>query len=261
MAPVRVFRRLTFAVRVAARILRGTMAVAGLLALVLAFAQFTPWPWRAYRRLGELPEPSSQPPTHILVMGGSGIPGPSGLMRTFYAAEAAGLHPDADVLVAMPLDANQSEASQAYLQEIQLRGVLPERLSILSGGRNTREQALRMLEHLGQDATNAVVLIVSDPSHIRRTAACLRKVGVPHLAAMPAHPLSIEDPMIWRVREMQAQSCSEPVPGAPSAAQPLVPDVGSSLVLRYSLWNNLAYSHDSFREYCALLYYRLLGWI
>ena len=192
-------------------------------------------------------------------MGGSGIPGESGLMRTFYAAQAARRHPDAQVLVALPLGVSQSEASRAYLDELHLRGVPTERIRILEGGRNTREQALRLAESFAGQTNLFHVLVVSDPEHIRRTAACIRKACAgakvsAHLAALPAHPISIEDPLPWRATDLDA-------PGPGPATQAIVPDVGSSLHLRYNLWSNLKYSFDALREHTALLYYRLRGWL
>lgn len=243
------------------RMARGVVFLAGVLAMLAGAAQFTNLPWRAYRRLAECPEPSSREPTHILVMGGSGIPGKSGLMRTFYGAQAAARHPDADVLVAMPLEADDSAASRAYLAELRLRGVLPERMRILPRGRNTREQALRLAEHLGKAAASSTVLVVSDPEHIRRTAASLRKAGIPHLAALPAHPLSIEDPLPWRAAELDLHSCSAPSADCPPPPRSLVPDIGASMRLRYNLWANLGYTLEGLREYTAMAYYRLRGWL
>jgi uncharacterized SAM-binding protein YcdF (DUF218 family) len=246
--------------RILLRTAHALLLVAGALALLLATAQFTPLPWRAFQRLSEIPCPCPREPTHILVMGGSGIPGPSGLMRTFYGAQAAARHPDSELLVAMPLGAGESIASRAYLDELSLRGVPADRVRILSEGRNTREQALRLAGHLGTAATNAVVLIITDPEHIRRTAASLRRAGIPHLAAMPAHPLSIEDPLPWRAAGLESVSCSDPAEPCPPARKAFVPDIGSSLHLRYDLWNNLRYTQDALREHAALAYYRLQGW-
>jgi uncharacterized SAM-binding protein YcdF (DUF218 family) len=97
-------------------------------------------------------------------------------------------------------------------------------------------------------------LIVTSPEHIRRTAASLRKAGIPHLAAFPTHPLSIDDPLPWKARELDA-------PGPAPAARPAVPDIGSSFLLRYNLWANIGYSFVSLREATAMAYYRLRGWI
>lgn len=235
------------------RLARAVVFLAGISALLLAAAQFTNLPWRAYRSLFAIAAPFPGPPTHILVMGGSGIPGETGLMRTFYGAQAAQRHPDAELLVAMPLGASESEASRAYLGELRLRGVDPARIHILDRGRNTREQALRLAEYLTR-WTNGFprVLIVTSPEHVRRTAACIRKVCRAQLAALPAHPLSIEDPLPWRAGDLDS-------PGF--AAPAAIPDIGSSLQLRYNLWANLRYTQESLREFSALFYYHLRGWI
>ncbi|MDD2239830.1 MAG: YdcF family protein [Kiritimatiellae bacterium] len=244
------------------RILHGVVLLAGVVALLGAALQFTPWPWRAYRGLGTTANLSARPPTHILVMGGSGIPGESGLMRTFYGALAAAEHPEAELLVAMPRAASESEASQAYLDELARRGVAPHTMRILDRGRNTREQALRLADYLGDSIGDATVLIVSNPEHIRRCAAALRKAGIRHLAVMPAHSLSIEDALPWRAADLEAPiTGSAPAAAASTAVAKWVPDVGGSMVLRYNLWAHLGYTLDVAREWTALAYYRLRGWI
>ena len=237
------------------RLGRGLACGAGICALLLAGAQFTNLPWRVYKHLFTLSAPCPGSPSHILVMGGSGIPGETGLMRTFYAAQAARRHPGAELLVAMPLDATASEASRAYVDELRLRGVDGARIHILDRGRNTREQALRLAEYLAA-WTNppARVLIVTSPEHVRRTAACIRKTCAAQIDALPAQPLSIEDPLPWTAAELDAG-------GRATAIRAAVPDIGASLHLRYNLWANLRYTQESLREGAALLYYRLRGWI
>ncbi len=238
--------------RLPLRLARASLLLAGILALLLLAAQFTPLPWRAYDALSRIPDPSPAPPSLILVFGGSGVPGKSALMRTFYAAQAARQHPLAPLLVAMPLDASSSASSRAYLDELLLRGVPESRVLILPGGRNTREQALRLAEHLGPRARSDTLLVVTDPEHIRRAAACLRHVGISRLIPCPTSPVSIEDSLLWQAASLD----SSPPPAAAA-----VPDVGSSLLLRYTFWTNLNYSIDAARERAALLYYRLRGWI
>lgn len=239
-------------VRLLGRLAHALLLLAGLLAGTALALQFTNLPWRAYKYLSEIPAGCPAPPSHILVMGGSGIPGPSGLMRTFYAARAAAEHPAAAVLVALPRGPAQSEAAQAYLAELRLRGVAGDRLRVLDGGRNTREQALRLAEYLA-DRTNVCpcILIVTDPEHIRRCAASIRKVCAAGLAAAPAFPCSLEDPLPGRAAEVDAA-------GAAPAA---LPDLGGFLCLRYNFWANLGYSRDVLREAAALLAYRLRGWL
>ena len=231
----------------------------GMAALLLGALQFTNLPWLAYKRLADFPHPTPREPTLILLMGGGGIPGDSGLMRTYYAARAAERHPGARILVAMPFGTEQSYASRAYLDELHLRGVPPERTSILSGGTNTREQALRLAEHLGPGTATEAVLVVSDPSHIRRVAGSLRGAGIVHVAAMPAHPFSIEDSPPWA-------SLADPALRPPSSQPAIPPPTPSSSTRisprwRYDIWTHLGFSHKALREYVALAYYRLRGWI
>ena len=235
-------------------ITRGLLLGIGAFTLLFLALQFTQLPWRLYRSLFVIPALSTQSPTHILVMGGSGIPGESGLMRTFYGAEAAQLHPNAEVLVAMPLGASDSEASRGYLDELLLRGVPADRVRILPDGRNTREQAIRMKEYLGEQSSRAVVLVITNPEHIRRTVACLWRVGLTNVATLPAHTLSMDDRLPWKATDLDA-------PGPAPMTRSIIPDIGSSLHLRYDFWNNQGYTSQAIREYVGLLYYRLRGWI
>lgn len=241
------------------RAARGALALGGAAALLFAATLFTHLPWRAYRALSRVPAPAAGAPTHVLVMGGSGIPGESGLCRTFYGAEAARLHRRAQVLIALPLGTNESFASRAYFDELRRRGVAARRIRVLAGGRNTREQALRLVETLAAATNAAHVLIVTDPYHVRRTAACIRKAAAEQafkmrLSALPVFQLSIDDPLAFRAEDLDG-------PGPVAAARAAVPDVGSALRLRYDVWNNLGYVVDVLREITALTYYRLRGWI
>ena len=241
------------------RLVCAGLLLLGLLAVLFVAAQFTNWPWRTYKGLSEVPDGVRAPPTHVLVMGGSGIPGESGFTRTYFGAEAARRHPRAQVLLAMPLDVDASYASRAYVDEFRLRGVAPERVRVVAGGRNTREQALRLAETLASAPRPAQVLIVTDPYHVRRTAACVRKAAAERrldvrLDALPVFQLSIDDPLVFRAAELDG-------PGPAPAARAAAPDVGGAVRLRYDVWNNLGYVVDVLREAAALIYYRSRGWI
>ena len=241
------------------RLVCAGLLLLGLLAVLFVAAQFTNCPWRAYKGLSEVPGGVRAPPTHVLVMGGSGIPGESGLSRTFYGAQAAMRYPQAEGRIALPLGTNESFASRAYCDELRLRGVPAERIRILAGGRNTREQALSLAEVLSARATPGHVLIVTDPYPVRRTAACIRKAVADRkpdvrLDGLPVFALSIEDPLELIARDLDSHDSA---PGA----RPARPNLGFSLRFRYDFWSNLGYSFSVLREYSALLYYRLRGWL
>ena len=253
LSPMRKTGRILF------RLVRATLLLIGIGTLLVAAAQFTNLPWRSYKSLSVVPDPDPAPPTHILVMGGSGIPGESGLGRTFFGAQAALRNPSAEVLIAMPLGTNESFASRAYVDELRLRGVPADHIRVLAGGRNTREQAFRLAEDLAGRSGPLRILVVSDPYHIQRTAACVRKAFADldrevRLAGLPVFPLSIEDPLEFIAGELDA-------PGPAPAARAAIPDIGSSFRFRYNLWANFSYTQAVFREHAAMLYYRLRGWL
>lgn len=241
-------------------------ALFGALTLLFLILQFTPLPWKAYQQLATLKQPVVPPPSHILLMGGSGIPGESGLMRTYYAAQAARQYPQATLLVAMPRGIRESATSDAYYQELLRRGVRREQILWLPNGRNTREQALRLIEYLTHAPPHSRVLIVTSPEHIRRTALCIRRLQRENgitcgLIAGPAYTEYIDDNLEWSADELVFDLPADEAvddAGTPTATSS---GVGKNLVIRYRFWGNLGYSGDVFREYCALAYYKFRSWI
>ena len=241
--------------RFAVRALRSLLAVAGAAAVVLAALQFTSLPWKAYSRLAEdgVGESEGWTPTHILVLGGSGVPGESALMRLWYTAEAAREWPEAPVWMALPCDGDA--AAQAYADELALRGVEAERCAPQACGRNTREQAVALVQDLESEGSTRV-LVVTSPEHVRRACATIRRAAQEAGAAVevrgkPAFNLSVDEPPPGEA-QVETEVAEESAP---------VADLGSGQVLRYNIWSNARYTLDATREYVALLYYRMRGWI
>ena len=63
--------------------------ILGVLLLIFIVLSFTDIPYYAYHRLGTSHAKNITKPDYIIVMGGSGMPSPEGLIRCYYAAEAA----------------------------------------------------------------------------------------------------------------------------------------------------------------------------
>ena len=234
------------------RAVRVLVVLAGLASVAVGILLFTDLPYRAYRRMATLPPgipdaPAEQPPTHIFLLSGGAIPSESGLMRTYAAAAQAALHPDTRILLAVP--GADPRDPEAYLAELVLRGVSPDRVSFLPGY-NTRTQVRSLVEALPPRASGApapCVMIVTSPEHVRRTAATLHRVAprLP-LRAAPAWAESLSP---------DATRPAEPAGGEAPAASLLPPQA-----FRYSFWNNLRYLSDTARELVALAWYRLLRW-
>lgn len=187
----------------------------------------------------------TSPPEYIVVMSGGGIPSESGLMRTYKTAEVANVYTDAKVIVTMPGDTADTNAS-CYLmkQEIVLRGVNPNRIIFENVGTNTRSQAQEVQKII---KTNAPVLLITSPEHIYRSIKCLNKVGLTNVSGEPS----------W-AQEMEADfSFNDEKLGGNKA----IPNIGNNIQLRYQFWNHLGYQIRVYREYLAIVFYKLKGWI
>ena len=98
------------------------------------------------------------------------------------------------------------------------------------------------------DPGSNTVLLVTSPEHVKRALKTFRKAGCRQIAGRPAYQSSLEMDLLYDADSLGGSK----IP---------VPDVGGQLMLRYTFWNNVRYLNDSSRELCALVYYKLKGWI
>jgi len=247
------------------RIIRITLISFGslfLLGIILAFTSAPFWIWY---ELGTARSEICGTPDYIVVLGGSGIPSESGLMRTFYAAEAADHFPRANVIVALPGDTTDSLSSVNKMrEELILRGVAPERIMLEDSGTNTRAQAL-LTKELIRDPRSAIrdtvnlspisriaypasrILIISSPEHLYRAVLTFEKVGFEHVNGLPAFESDVESDISFSARRLGGRKW--------------IPDVGDSITLRYQFWTQLHYELLILREWMAIAYYWAMGWI
>lgn len=222
------------------------LALAGAAALGVIALALTPWPWRWYESMA-LPGPAADgAPDVLVVLGGGGIPSSSGLTRTWKAAEAARLFPEAKVIVALPREPGEGEDGPME-RELMLRGVEKERLLREGQGRNTREQAVevrRMLEERGWE--RAVVGIVTSPDHMKRSWLSFRKAGLSSLVPYPSWPEAIKVSLDYHEAELGGRS--------------LGGVVGGSDTVKYRFWDNLSVLVLCVRETVAIWYYQWQGW-
>ena len=243
-----------------------------------ACLQFTGVPWACYRWLSEDGgEGFAGAATHVWVPGGSGVPGRSALIRTWYGAEAWKRDGGKGVVwVTLPLGEGESRDARAYAGELRMRGVAEEGVRVLGGGRNTREQAVRVVEALRAERREgaARVEVATSPEHVRRCVGALRKAakeaGVAvEVRGRAAMDLSLDDAALeWDAEELEEGAR---VVGRTAGGEAIVEveraggegagGVGGAMWLRYGVWGNVQYSVDAAREGAALLYYRLKGWV
>lgn len=172
------------------------------------------------------------PARTIVVLGGEGIPSESGLMRTYTAAALRPLHPAARYVCSLPADGDPETSSVGRMRnELVLRGVPRATIQLEHRARNTHEQARAVRDLLGEGALSEPLLLVTSPSHARRALLCFRKAGFTRVACVPAVATSAEA------------------------------DMGAHVFARYGFWNLLETQVRYAREFTAMAWYKLRGWI
>jgi len=247
------------------RICKVILIVLGSIACVMIILAFTSAPFWIWYGLGTSKAGITSPPDYIVVLGGSGIPSESGLMRTYYAGVAAEHFPDAMVIVALPGDTSDSVSSiSKMIDELIIRGIAPERILDEDSGTNTRAQAMRISElisdprymihdtmnHTGKSRIanpKSRILLVTSPEHLYRAVLTFRKAGFDVVDGIPAFGSDIESDITFSSKKLGGRRW--------------VPDVGESITLRYQFWTQLQYEILILREYMAIAYYWLMGWI
>ncbi|MBK8497267.1 MAG: YdcF family protein [Flavobacteriales bacterium] len=220
---------------------RKAFMLLGTLAAVLVALACTRVPFDAHRWLGTRAGECSGPAEVIVVLGGSGMPSGPELVRLHRAAEAAAQWPSARVLVIHP---GPPSTLGAMLAELELRGVAKDRLQQVNEGNNTREQALIL--HARLDHRSPIAVITS-PENTFRTVLAFRKAGLPNTWGAPA----------WDHAMLHNFDYGHEAVGGKG----WIPDISGSPGLRYTFWNYLKLEVVCLREYAAIAYYWLNGWV
>ncbi len=222
--------------------IRGALVGAGGVLLLLIVLAFTRLPFDVHRWLGMADEACAVQPRTIVVLGGSGMPSGPELLRLHRAAQLAIEHPQAALVMVHPGD---PRVLQAMLDEAVLRGVASDRIAAVNAGDNTREQALLIAERLR--SVEGAALVVTAPENMRRTVLALRKAGLPQLCGAAAWDHAMFHDFRYDHDRIGGKGW--------------MPDVAARPGLRYTFWNYLKLEVTCIREWTALAYYRLNGWI
>ncbi len=207
---------------------------------------FTDYPFWAYYWLGTHNSELNAPPDYVVLMGGGGMPSPDGLIRCYYAAEIADIYPESKIIIAIPADTAEKDNSPEILmaKELKMRGVDSMRFIYETEGYNTHTQALNIFNMLGKEIAESHALrIVTSPEHMFRSVAVFRKLGFTEVGGAPSFEEDIEETLL--VSKNAESEKKEP----------------RGLNIRYNMWNYLKYEITVLREYCAIVYYKLRGWI
>lgn len=210
-------------------------------ALLLALA-FTRIPFDLHRTLGRAAGECNGVLDLLVVLGGSGMPSGAELLRLHHAAELAATHGSAQVWVIHPGD---PAVIGAMVDELVFRGVDAARIRPLNEGDNTRAQALAVLREVGQKPVR--IGLVSAPENMYRSVKAFRRAGHAQVCGAPAWDHAMDHDFAYRHKRI--------------GGKVYVPDVSSATDLRYTFWNYLKLEISCLREYVAIAYYALNGWI
>lgn len=212
------------------------------LGIVMAIAialSFTSIPYKAYHQLSMPKHGITTTPHVIITYSAEGMPAPETLMRIWTTAQMANKYPNAKVIVAFPAQTDNDTISLNLIKkELQFKGITSSRIHFTTKGCNTYYQSKFMVdEHQLLNTNN--LLIVSSPEHLCRIYQCYNKMGFYNIATKGAFPQLLSNKLLSKEKD----------------------DSPLFIKLRYNFWNYLKYEITVCREYSAMVYYKLKGWV
>ncbi len=230
------------------QIFRKILVGMGAVLLFSVIMSFTDCPFWAYYWLGTYNAELTKEPDILVVMGGGGMPSADGLIRCYYAAEMADLFRETRIIIALPGDTAMHENSPELMMahELIIRGIDSTRILFENEGYNTHSQAINIKEMLSDKNLDSIAIrIVTSPDHMFRSVASFRKVGFKHVGGRPSFEEALDEEMLIRKELNKKQFNAET----------------RYLSFRYNMWNYMKYEITVVREWCAIAYYKLRGWV
>lgn len=213
----------------------------GILSLLMLILAFTDLPYFAYHQLSLSKKKLNIPAKAIVIMGADGMPSPEGLIRAYYGSKAATENPNAKVFIALPKNQGVDSLLQLQLMASELisKNISSQRIVFASKGINTRTQAIEIAQLID---SHEPILIVSSPEHLYRAIKSFEKVGFEQIGSYPTFENPPEEEELKRKTGEDDETLK-------------------NLALRYNVWSYLQYEIKVLREYTAITYYWLMGWI
>ncbi len=140
--------------------------------------------------------------------------------------------------------------------ELILRGIAPSRIMFEDSGTNTRAQAVNIFKRISNieqirpsplAPRPSSLVIVTSPEHLYRAVLTFKKAGFLKVDGLPAFEKDVEGDLSFNIIK----------PGDRN----FFLNLGNNITLRYQFWSQLHYEALIIREWIALLYYKLSGWI
>ncbi len=181
-------------------------------------------------------------------MSGLGLPSEDGLLRAYFTARLSEKYPEAKIVISIPGDLSDTMSTpNTTSRELTLRGVDKSKLLFETEGKNTRGQALMLAEGLLKNELSQPITIVTAPEHMTRAVKTFRKCGFSNVSGLPIFESALESNLIYDDNKLEGNK--------------MAPSIGKNLQVRYQFWSHLKLEVIVLREYTAIAYYKLRGWI
>ncbi|MFZ4706797.1 MAG: YdcF family protein [Bacteroidales bacterium] len=215
----------------------------GFFSFLIFILSFTDIPFYAYYRLGTANSGLNHQPDIIVILSGSGMPSPDGLIRAYYGVEAARKFKEAKIVIALPYnEADSMRPLKLMAHEFIVEGIDSSRIQFEPIGFNTRSQALNIAAMYAADKQKLSLVLITSPEHMFRAVRTFIKVGFSEVGGMATFDIPIDTKKVMDIDKSK--------------------DIRvKSLSLRYNMWSYLHLELFVIREYCAICYYKLKGWI
>jgi uncharacterized SAM-binding protein YcdF (DUF218 family) len=171
------------------------------------------------------------------------MPSESNLMRLYYVSRLADQFPSAKIIIAHPID---TVVISLMRDELLINDVDSSRIIIEKEGTNTREQALQ-LASLENGISEKGMLLVTSPENMYRTIRTFRKAGFVKVGGQSAFENAMFVDLSYNHKRIGGKK--------------YIPDVSGNMSLRYTFWNYFKLEITCIREFTAIVYYKLNGWI
>jgi hypothetical protein len=105
-------------------------------------------------------------------------------------------------------------------------------------------QALQILSIID---VNSKILLVTSPEHMYRAIKVFKTAGMINTSGNSAFEMALESDLGYNMQKLGGNK--------------LLLDLGDKTQFRYQFWNHFKYQIIIYREYFAISYYKIKGWI
>ncbi len=224
------------------RSVRILITALGIIMLLTFVLSFTDIPFLQYYWLGTHNSDLNKRPDYIVILGGSGMPSPDGLIKSYVAAGAWKQTQKSKIIVAIPQDTTNVFGSPEIQikRELVMRGVDSTVIMFEPYGCNTIMQASNIASFFTEDGLDSLsIRLITTPEHMFRSVLVFKNVGFKYVGGSPVFETDLKEKNLLKKGALET----------------------GGLDLRYNVWSYMQYEIKVVREYIALAYYKIRGWI